>query len=112
MRRDRSEWEKIVAEYEASGERHTQFCAQRQLSVYSFRAWLYQLRKERASGTVARSATKPVQLVPVRVRKSTRTRVAPDDVLEVVVPGALIRMKVGQDTEYIAALVATLAARC
>ena len=70
--------------------------------------WRWQLRR----GTVARSATKAVQMVPVRVRSASRAAVAPDDVLEVVVPGALVRVKVGQDAEYIATLAAALAARC
>lgn len=112
MRRDRSEWEKIVAEYETSGEQHAEFCARRRLSIHSFRDWLYRLRRERSTGTVARSATKAVQMVPVRVRSAAQPAAAPDDVLEVVVPGALVRVKVGQDAEYIATLAAALAARC
>lgn len=93
MRRSRSEWEKIVAEYEASDEQHVEFCARRKVSLHSFRTWLYQLRKERAAGRVARSATKAVQMVPVRVREALPI-VAPDDVVEVVVRGALVRVRI------------------
>jgi hypothetical protein len=111
-RRSRAEWEKIVAEFEASGEQHVPFCERRGLSIHSLREWLYRSRRERSAVTGARSATKAVQMVPVRVRPSAPKAVAPDDVFEVVVPGALVRVKVGQDVEYIATLAASLASRC
>lgn len=53
-----------------------------------------------------------MQMVPVRVRPAP-PRVEPvDDVIEVAVRGALVRVRVGQDAEYIAELAAALAARC
>jgi hypothetical protein len=111
MRRSRSEWEKIVAEYEASDEQHVEFCARRRVSLHSFRTWLYQLRRERAAGTVARSATKAVQMVPVRVRTAPRVPEV-DDVVELLVRGALVRVRIGQDPRYIAELAAALGERC
>jgi hypothetical protein len=102
MRRSRSEWEKIVAEYEASDEQHVEFCARRRVSLHSFRTWLYRLRRERAAGTVARSATEAVQMVPVRVRRAVSVP-AVDDVVEVLVRGALVRVRIGQDPRYIVA---------
>lgn len=111
MRRSRSEWEKIVAEYEASDEQHVEFCARRRVSLHSFQTWLYKLRKERAAGRVARSATKAVQMVPVRVRHAPRAA-GVDDVVEVLVRGAMVRVRVGQDPRYIAELAAALGERC
>jgi hypothetical protein len=111
MRRSRSEWEKIVAEYEASDEQHVEFCARRRVSLHSFRTWLYRLRRARAAGTVARSATKPVQMVPVRIRRAAPAPVV-DDVVEVLVRGALVRVRIGQDPRYIAELAAALGERC
>ena len=72
--------------------------------------WRWQLRR----GTVARSATKrtSVQMVPVRVRSSPRVVAPVDDVIEVAVRGALVRVRVGQDPRYIAELAAALSARC
>jgi hypothetical protein len=111
MRRSRADWEKIVAEFEASGEQHVTFCARRRLSLHSFRTWLYRLRRERAAGTVARSATKAVQMVPVRIRRAASVP-AVDDVVEVLVRGALVRVRIGQDPRYIAELAAALGERC
>lgn len=111
MRRSRAEWETIVDEYEASDEQHVEFCAKRKVSLHSFRTWLYQLRKERAAGRVARSATKAVQMVPVRVRQAPRAPTV-DDVVEVLVRGAMVRVRIGQDPRYIAELAAALGERC
>jgi hypothetical protein len=111
MRRSRSEWEKIVAEFEASGSQHAPFCERRRISLHSFRDWLYRLRRERAAGTVARSATKAVQMVPVRVRETARPA-AVEDVVEVLVRGAVVRVRVGQDPRYIAELAAALGEQC
>jgi hypothetical protein len=66
MRRSRAEWEKIVAELEASGERHVAFCERRGLSVHAFRDWLHRFRQERSADGGVRSAKKSVQMVPVR----------------------------------------------
>lgn len=49
-------------------------------------------------------------MVPVRVREAARPTV--DDVIEVLVRGALVRVRVGHDPRYIAELAAALAARC
>lgn len=105
-------WETTIAEYEKSGETHAEFCARRRLSIHSLRTWLYRLRRERAAVTVARSATKAVQMVPVRIRRPARTAAPVDDVIEVAVRGAIVRVRVGQDTEYVAELAAALSARC
>lgn len=50
-------------------------------------------------------------MVPVRIREAAREP-APDDVIEIVVRGVLVRARVGQDVAYVAELVAALAARC
>jgi hypothetical protein len=114
MRRSRADWGKIVAEFESSGEQHVPFCERRRLSLHSFRHWLYRLRREREAGTVARSATKAVQMVPVRIRRAAPIPAGPpvDDVVEVLVRGALVRVRIGQDPRYIAELAAALGERC
>ncbi|MCA9510556.1 MAG: hypothetical protein KC657_35695 [Myxococcales bacterium] len=111
MHLSRSEWKRIVAEYETSDERHVEFCARRRVSLHSFRMWLYKLRKERSAGKVARRATRAVQMVPVRVRQAPGEAFI-DEVVEVVVRGAIIRVRVGQDARYIAELAAALGERC
>lgn len=108
-RRSRAEWEQLVREVERGGSvddvarRHG---VRRGTLVW----WRWQLRR----GKVARSATKrtSVQMVPVRVRPEPRAAEPVDDVIEVAVRGALVRVRVGQDTRYIAELAAALATRC
>lgn len=110
MRRSRDEWTKIIAEFERSGESHAAFCARRGLPLASFRSWLYRLRWARRGGTVARSATKAVKLLPVRVR--ALSSVADDGVVDLMVRGVAIRVQVGTEVGYVADLVAAIAARC
>jgi len=45
QRRTRQEWFSLIDSFEISGLTHSQFCQSRQLSVHSFRAWLYRIRK-------------------------------------------------------------------
>jgi hypothetical protein len=111
MRRSRAEWEKTVAEFEASGERHVAFCERRGVSVHAFRDWLHRFRQERSAGGGVRSAKKSVQMVPVRVRDERRAP-AVDDVVEVLVRGALVRVRIGQAPRYLAELAAALTERC
>jgi hypothetical protein len=101
----RAEWTRVIEQFEASGESHKDFCARRGLTLGTFRLWLYRLRKESRAGTVARSATR---MVPVHVRAS----VARDEVIEVVIAGAMLRVLVGTDTRYVAELATALASRC
>jgi hypothetical protein len=96
----------VIAEYESSVESQVEFCAARGLVAGSFRGWLYRLRKERQQSKVAPSATR---LVPVRVRG---VEASSDGVVEIAVPGAVMRVQVGADVKYVAELAAALASRC
>lgn len=75
----------------------------------ALRWWRWRIRR----GTVAGSATnaKPVQMIPLRVRER-KAVVAPDDLVEGVVRGAIVRVRVGHDVRYVAELAAALAGRC
>lgn len=107
-RRARAEWAELVREVEA-GASLDQVARRHGVRVGTLKWWRWQLR----SGKVARSATKTaVQMVPVRVRESARAIEPADDVVEVLVRGAMVRVRVGQDATYIAELAAALAARC
>jgi hypothetical protein len=106
MRRSRDEWADVIAEFEAGGESHEEFCAGRDLNVGSFRGWLYRLRRERAHGKVARSATR---MVPVHVRAGSEPS---DDVIEIAIPGVVLRVRAGVDVKYVAELAAALTRRC
>ena len=45
QRRTRQEWFSLIDSFENSDLTHSQFCQSQQLSVHSFRAWLYRIRK-------------------------------------------------------------------
>ena len=51
-------------------------------------------------------------MVPVRVRAASRPVDVVDDVVEVLVRGAMVRVRIGQDPHYIAELAAALGERC
>ena len=105
-RRSREEWKELVREVEA-GDSMEQVARRHGVRVGTLKWWRWQFRR----GTVARSATKAVQMVPVRVRPAQRDS-AVDDVVEVLVRGALVRLRIGQDPRYIAELAAALGERC
>jgi len=104
-RRSRADWEHLVREVESGGS-IAEVARRHGLRPRTLTWWRWQLRR----GKVARSATKAVQMVPVRVREVVRPAV--DDVVEVLVRGAVVRVRVGQDPRYVAELAAALAARC
>jgi len=88
MQRSREQWAKIVEQFEHNGETHEAFCARLHLPVWSFRSWLYRLRRESSQGKVAHSATR---LLPVRLGSSD---VGQDEtVVEVVVGDTVIRLR-------------------
>jgi hypothetical protein len=107
MQRRREQWAKIVEQFEHSGETHEAFCAQLHLPVWSFRSWLYRLRRESCQGKVAHSATR---LLPVRLESSD---VRQDEaVVELAVGDAVIRLRGTVSAAYVAELLAQLRTRC
>lgn len=105
-RRSRAEWEQLVREVE-QGSSLDAVSRRHGVRPRTLAWWRWQLRR----GKVARRATKAVQMVPVRVRPAPHAS-AVDDVVEVLVRGALVRLRVGQDPRYIAELAAALGERC
>jgi hypothetical protein len=99
-RRSRSEWQKIIREFERSGETHSAFCVARSINVGSFRGWLYRLRRVEAR-------SRDVQLVPVDV---ARTELRTDAIAPLVVRVGDVEIDVarGSDAAYVARLVAEL----
>lgn len=105
-RRSREEWEQLVREVEA-GDSTDHVARRHGVRPRTLAWWRWQLRR----GKVARSATKAVQMVPVRIRRAAPAA-AVDDVVEVLVRGAMVRVRIGQDPRYIAELAAALGERC
>ena len=108
-RGSRAEWEQLVREAEQCGS-VDEVARKHGVNRSTLIWWRWQLRR----GTVARSATKrvSVKMVPVRVRTAARAAEPVDDMIEIAVRGALVRVRVGQDARYIAELAAALVERC
>jgi hypothetical protein len=108
MRRNRSEWEKLAAEFAQSNEPRDAFCARVGVHVTTFRWWLTELRRKRRASRAGKS--KALQLVPVRVREAPTAASATP--IEVIVRGATLRVAIGTDIEYVATLASALSSRC
>lgn len=110
-RRSRAEWEQLVLEAERCGS-VTDVARRHGVRRATLSWWRWELRR----GAVARGASKvtAVQMVPVRIRGegAPADTTATGDVVEVVVRGAVLRVRVGQDPTYVAELAAALAGRC
>jgi len=108
-RRSRSDWQRIVTEYEAVRAQETQeaFALRKQLNVGTFRYWLYKVRSV--------DAEQRVRFVEV---KTERGQVGPafdghGSDLEVELCGGrcMLRFGTGTDANWIGAVVETLLAR-
>jgi len=98
-RRGREFWTKVVGDYEAtSGETHAEFAARHRVEKATFERWLYLLRDEREG------ASSKVRLLPVRVAVER----AEQHVLVELGGGLGLRIAVGTDPGYVAALVTAL----
>jgi hypothetical protein len=101
QRQGREFWTKVVDEYEAtSGETHAEFAARHRVGKATFERWLYLLRGERSELT----ADSHVRLLPVEVAVGH----CDQPVLVEVGGGVGLRVAVGTDPSYVAALVAAL----
>lgn len=102
-RKSRSEWSAIVKAFERSGESHEQFCSKRGLALGSFRSWLYRLRRTQEAAT-------DVVLLPVEVAAPVAGD-APSEIV-IAIAGVEVRVTIGADVGYVAALVAEIRGRC
>jgi hypothetical protein len=98
-RRGREFWTKVVGDYEAnSGETHAEFAARHGVEKATFERWLYLLRDERG-GTGSK-----VRLLPVQVAIGHGEQ----HILVELGGGLGLRIAVGTDPGYVAALVTAL----
>ena len=100
-RRGRGFWTKVIEEFESSqaNETHEEFAARRGVEKTTFQRWLYAFRKQH------RRRTPPaVRLLPVRVEGAQA-----EPPISLDLGGGLgLRIQVGTDPSYVAALVAAL----
>ena len=100
-RKGRRFWTKLIEEFEGSrgGETHEEFAARHGVEKTTFQGWLYALRNENR-----RRGPQSVRLLPVRLEG-----VQAEHALSVELGGGLgLRVQVGTDPSYVAALVAAL----
>jgi hypothetical protein len=100
-RHGRGFWIQVIEEFEGSpsGETHEEFAARHGVEKATFQRWLYALRDEhRQRGEAA------VRLLPVRIEGMQA-----EHTISVELAGGLgLRVQMGTDPTYVAALVAAL----
>jgi hypothetical protein len=106
-RKSRDEWAAIIAEFEGCGQPLERFCSRRRILAATFRWWRWQLRD--ADG--APLPTDEVRFVPVDVVRTPPPVLSTAPVV-IVVSGVEVRVDVGADPAYVAALVGELRSRC
>jgi transposase len=101
QRQGREFWTKVVDEYETtSGETHAEFAARHRVGQATFECWLHLLRGERSKLAAGRH----VHLLPVQVAVGHSEQ----QVQVEVSGGSGLRVTVGTDPGYVAALVTAL----
>src|SRR5438105_466200 len=95
-----SDWREMIAEFERSGLQHKAIAASKGLNLWTFQGWLYRLRGKQ------KRRTKPVRMLPVRVRDA-----APPSHVELAVAGVLLRVDASVDAAWLARLVCALERR-
>jgi hypothetical protein len=108
-RKSRDEWVVLLKEFERSGLTAERFCKPRNLRGRTLLWWRWRL----GAGNPSVASSNDVRLVPVNVtmpQPSTLSVV--ESPVELAVAGTKLRIVVGTDVTYVAALVAALRSRC
>jgi len=109
-RRSRAEWELLVTEMEASGQSVARFSARRGLKPETLQWWRWQLRR---ASPVAGNARPTIRLLPVgMVESAASADVGTPALVEVFLGDIGVRVPVGTEPGYVAALIAALRGRC
>jgi len=107
-RKSRGQWAEIVGAFEAGDQDVERFCARRRLAPATFRWWRWRLADAAAATPCADVRLVPVEVLPAR-GGGTRDG---HDVATITVVGVEVRVPVGLDVAYVAALVSELRSRC
>ncbi len=101
IRRKRAQWAKLMAEYEASGMNHKEFCDQHKLQINTFKSWRCSLNKKRINPDES-SEIKMVQVCaePAPANKSLLRFCFPN--------GLELKIDVGTPPAYVASLIQAL----
>lgn len=103
-KRGRAFWRGLAAEVDG-GASVAAVALKHNVLARSLSWWLWRLRKD---GDVPRRQGRP-RLLPVVLRQSSPV---PPRSIEIAAGGALVRVEVGTDVEYVAALVRSIARQC
>jgi len=110
IRHSRAEWESLIAEMEASGQSLGRFSARRGLELRTLQWWRWKLRR---AAPVVGNAKALVRLIPVDVIESAAAAdVGVGAPVEISLGDLVVRIAVGTEPAYVAALVEALRARC
>ncbi len=107
VRRNRDEWLQLLGMFEASGETPARFCAKHRISPRTFGWWRWRLRDERREPV----APERIRLVAVDV-KSAAPPAEGVGAVRIALADFELRVEVGTDVAYVAALVEALRTRC
>jgi len=110
-RLQRSDYERLIAEYEAKGKAEGQqaFAGRHGISVSTLQHWLYQLRREKRAKQRRKPPVEFVEVKPVKTREHRTERV------EIELPvGVVIRLTSASGAEIadVVREVSSLATRC
>ena len=103
MRRTREQWATLVGAFERGSEPKGQFCARRGLYAKTFAWWRWQLRKNEPGA----GRSQGVKLLSVDVVDGAGLS-SQGAALVIAVSGVEVRVEVGADVGYVAALVTRL----
>ncbi len=107
-RRGREFWTRLVDEFEAREPRlrHVAYAAEKGVRVWTFRSWLYRLRRERRESRGGDPSFLPVELIGDgdEALAAETVAVAGSPIDAALPNGVLLRFAVGTDPEYVGAL--------
>lgn len=99
------EWTPLISEFRASGLQQKEFCAKHDLSISTFRYFLYKDSAQTSKPT----ATRVQRFLPVHVVASPAQKARGPGLLEAELRnGVVVRFAVGTDTAYVAELLAAV----
>src|SRR4051794_7528586 len=98
-------WKQLVTEYESSDEPQNEFVARHDVSINTFRFWLYKSRQQKKSHHDSTTRFVPVEIVASPAPEARGRAEAMELQLR---SGATLRFPVGTDTRYLAELIAAL----
>lgn len=106
VRKSCAQWSEVLARFGASGEPMARFCARHRLSPRTLAWWRWRFRDERADGRTRGE----VRLVAVDVPAAPAAETF--GAIRIGLGALDVRVEVGTDEAYVAALVDALRSRC